>query len=479
MVLVHGAHGWLLGQFLSPHSNRRIDEYGGSLENRARFPLRVLDRMREAVGREMAIEYRLSAIDHRPGGIALEDAVKFAGMIESKVDLIHVSCGSMGDLSTLMYPHLPAYLPRGRNVYLAAKIKEAVKVPVAAIGAVVDPEMAEQILREGKADVVAMARAILADPQFPNKARTGRRAEITPCVRCLDCLEEMMNFLPLRCTVNPTLGREAEFGYVPPSVKKRRIVVVGGGPAGMQAATTAASRGHDVVLYEKEAQLGGALRFAAVPGFKDDLRRYLNYAISMVHSLPIDVKLFSEADKESIEKESPDAVIIAVGADPLIPDIPGIAHPSVVWAGDVLTGAAKVGDRVVVAGGGHIGCETALYLAQQGKKATVVEMMDNLALDANSMSRSALLGLMQENGVAIRTGEKILAISETGLTVANKAGGELHLGLSACYGHRGSGAWNDGENERCGRAQGGGAGSLCDRRLPFAAEDSPCGSRGI
>ncbi len=422
LIFLHGAHGWLLGQFFSPLINKRTDQYGGSLENRARFPLRVLERIREKCGPELGIEYRLSATEHVDGGITVEDTLEFAKMIQDKVDLIHVSCGSVASWNSLIYTHLPSYIPRGNNVYLAEAVKAAVDIPVTTIGAIVDPEMAEEILQEGRADMIAMSRGILADPQFPNKARTGRRMEITPCVRCLECLNRMMFWLPLRCAVNPVLGREQQFANLQPPAEKKKIMVIGGGPAGMQAAITASSLGHSVTLYEKQGRLGGALNPATVPSFKSDLKRYLDHLIYMVNQSPVQVKLFAEGSKEAVKKENPDVVIIAAGADPLIPDIPGITHPSVVWAGDVLTGTKKTGEKVIVAGGGHIGCETAVFLAEQGKSVTLIEMQDEVGFDAEMLGRAVLIRMLEENNVVVRTKEKITDISDKGVTVADRSG---------------------------------------------------------
>ena len=421
MVLLHGGHGWLLAQFLSPYSNKRTDEYGGSLENRARFPLQVIRRIREKVGADFAIEYRMSANELVPGGLTTEEAVEFARMIEHEVDCIQVSVGLFGEPSTIPYFHPPTYLPYASNIKYAARIKQAVSIPVTAVGGIMDPETAEQILKEGKADLVAMARALIADPAFPSKTYHHRNDEIIPCLRCNECLGKVAAFLPLRCEANPVTGRETEFPFLRVTENKKRVLVVGGGPAGLESAGVAASRGHNVTLLEKNEKLGGNLTGASIPPFKEDMRRFLNYLVKWVRGLPVEVKMATEATPELVRELGPDTIILAVGAEPLIPDMPGVERPNVIWAGDVLVnGGEGVGDRVVVAGGGLVGCETALFLAQQGKKVVVVEMMDEAATDLNMISRTLLLELLGKHGVEIKIGVKVEEILEDGALVVDK-----------------------------------------------------------
>ena len=420
MALVHGGHGWLLAQFLSPYTNKRTDAYGGSLENRARFPIEVIEAIRKKVGSGFAIEYRMSGNELVPGGLTIEEAVKFAKMIEDKVDCIHVSAGMMAEPATIPYFHPPTYLPHAPNVPLAARIKKAVNVPVTCVGAIVDPEMAENILQQGQADLVAMARGLIADPAFPQKARASKSYEIIPCTRCNECLGRVATFLPLRCAVNPVTGRETEFNSIQAAQKRKKVLVVGGGAAGLEAACVAASRGHHVTLFEKTEKLGGNLAIAAIPGFKGDMRRFLDYLLSRVKYLTIDVKLATEASAANVKAVSPEVMILAVGAEPLIPNIPGVSRPNVVWAGDVLSGKSDLGQRIVVAGGGLVGCETALFLAQQGKRAVVVEMTDQVATDLNPVSRILLLELLDKQGVVIRKEVKLEGILENGVVVIDK-----------------------------------------------------------
>ncbi|MBC7294241.1 MAG: FAD-dependent oxidoreductase, partial [Thermoleophilia bacterium] len=422
MVLVHGGHGWLLAQFTSPLTNKRTDEYGGSLQNRARFPLRVLERIREVCGPDLAIEYRFSADELVPGGLSQEEGVEFARLLEDKVDCFHASCGTMGDPKLIPYNHPAYFLPQGKNVHLAAQLKEAVNKPVTAVGAIVDLAMAERIVAEGQADIVAMARALIADPLLPHKSIYGNVEEVIPCIRCNECLNRVARFIPVRCATNPCAGLETEFPALPPLQKKKKVAVVGGGPAGLQAALTAAERGHEVVLFEKSGRLGGNLYVASRPPFKDEMKRFLAYLEGRVAALPVDVRLGTEATPGMIKALAVDELVVAVGAEPLRPPIPGLESPHVVWAGDVFADAAPVGERVVVAGGGGVGYEAALHLARQGKKVTVVEKLEAPALDFNFINRSMLLELLAQAEVEILAGTTVTAVTTNGVMVTNATG---------------------------------------------------------
>ncbi len=420
MVLVHGGHGWLLAQWLSPYSNKRTDGFGGSLENRAKFPIEVIERIREKVGSDFAIEYRMSGNELVTGGLTTEEAVEFARMIEDKVDCIHVSAGMMAEPATIPYFHPPTYLPHAPNVYLAEEIKRAVNIPVTCVGAIINPDEAEDILKQGKADIIAMARTLIADPAFPRKVQGHKTDEIIPCTRCNECLGRVATFMPLRCAVNPLTGRETEFNAIPPAQNSKKVLVVGGGPAGLEAACVAASRGHKVTLFEKNKKLGGNLALASIPPFKEDMRRFLDYLVNHVTRLPVDIKLATEATAHTVKAEDPEVLILAVGAEPLTPEIPGSNKSNTLWAGDVLTGKFEVGQRVLVAGGGLVGCETALFLALQGKHVAVIEMMDEVATDLNPVSRILLLELLEKQGVMIKTGVKLEKILEDGAVTIDR-----------------------------------------------------------
>ncbi len=332
MVMVHAGHGWLINQFLSPAFNHRTDEYGGDFENRIRLAREILTSVREAVGPGFPIELRMSGSELFDGGYDLEGGIQIAQALEDLVDLIHVSAGSyqFGFFDT----HLPMFAEHGRNVYLAAEIKKHVKKPVATVGALNDPAQMEEIIASGKADVVEMARALLADPNLPNKIAAGREDEIVRCLRCFTCMAERPTTGTRRCTVNPIIGREIEGMEVEPAPKSKKVVVAGGGVGGMKAAITAAQRGHKVVLFEKSDKLGGILKSEQAIPFKYEMYQLsLTYA-RMLEVEGVDVRLNTPATPDAIEAEKPDALILAVGSKPIVPPLPGLDGDNVVVVND-------------------------------------------------------------------------------------------------------------------------------------------------
>lgn len=320
MVQVHAAHGWLFSQFLSPVLNQRTDEFGGSLENRARFLLMALDAVREGVGPAFPIEIRLSGDDLTESGLGLEDCVKVAEMVDDKVDLINVSCGNHEDPDMFCRTHPSAFYPRGVNVYLAAEIKKHVKTPVACVGSLNDPAQMEEIIASGQADVVEIGRAMLADPYLAKKALCGCAEDITPCLRCYECFGETGTSETVKCSVNPTMGQQLpeKYGRPEPEMKKR-VLIVGGGPAGMQAALTAAARGHQVTLAEKADRLGGNLYAASAPYFKKDIADFCEVMKKRVARSAVEVRLNTEVTPEFVEAFDPDALIVAIGSKELVP----------------------------------------------------------------------------------------------------------------------------------------------------------------
>ncbi|MDP2948137.1 MAG: FAD-dependent oxidoreductase, partial [Chloroflexota bacterium] len=351
-VEVHAAVGRLISQFMSPHTNQRTDQYGGSLENRMRFFLDIIDGILGQVGRDYALMVRISGEDFMPEGHTLEDAKLVAGMLErAGVHSIDVTTG----WHEAPVPSAQMSVPRGYWAYLAAGIKQAVKIPVVGGTRVSDPIMAERLLQEGKADLIYMARPLIADPELPNKAREGRFEDIRTCIACCHCLDEIFSNRPLVCSVNAQAGREAQYA-IKPTPKAKTVVIVGSGPAGLEAARVAALRGHKVTIMEQGEKLGGNLLVAAIPPYKQEIASLTTYLTGQVKKLGIPVKLRTPATAAAVLAQKPQAIVVATGSSPLIPGIPGVGGKNVVTAVDVITGKAKTGQRVVIVGGGMVGC---------------------------------------------------------------------------------------------------------------------------
>lgn len=412
MIMIHGGHGWLINQFLSPYFNKRTDKYGGSLENRCRLAMEVLQSVREAVGPGFPIEFRMSGSELFEGGYDLEEGVRIAQQLEPYIDLLHVSAGTyqrgFGDTHPSMFKE------HGCNVYLAAEIKKHVSIPVATIGALNDPEQMEEIIASGKADVVYMARALLADPFLPRKVMENRDDEIVKCLRCFTCMAERAATSTRRCTVNPLIGREMEGDEVMPVATKKKVLVAGGGPGGLYAAYTAARRGHQVILCEKEAQLGGILKSEQALPFKHEMYELTGTYEKFARNAGVEIRLNTEVTAEYAEQENADALIIAVGSQPIVPPIPGLDGDNVVVVNDYYQQKEKVTDKVVVFGGGLAGCECAIHLGREGKEVHLVEMRNELAPDANVRHRPLLLKEIDKY-VTVHTGCRGMEVTKEGI----------------------------------------------------------------
>lgn len=419
MLMIHGGHGWLINQFLSPMFNKRDDSYGGCLENRCRLAIEVLQAVREAVGPFFPIEFRMSGSELVPEGYGLEEGIEIAKMIEPYVDIIHVSAGtyqrSFGDTHPSMFKE------HGCNVYLAAEIKKHVSKPVATIGGLNDPAQLEEIIASGKADIVYMARALLADPELPRKVVENRDEEIVRCLRCFTCMAERAATSTRRCTVNPLIGREMDGVETLPAPVKKKVLVAGAGPGGLYAAYTAARRGHQVILCEKEAQVGGILKSEQALPFKYEMYQLAGTYKLLAQKAGVEIRLNTEVTPEYAEKEAPDALIIAVGSSPLIPPIKGLDGDNVVVVNNYYLEKDKVGDEVVVFGGGLAGCECAIHLGMEGKKVHLVEMRDQLAPDANVRHRPLLLNEI-EKYVTVHTSYRGLEVTADGIICEDREG---------------------------------------------------------
>lgn len=392
MVQVHAAHGWLFSQFLSPVTNQRTDEFGGSLENRARFLLMALDEVRKAVGPRFPIEIRISGDDLTDVGLGMDDCVKVAELVQYKVDLFNVSCGNHEDPDMFCRTHPSAFYKRGVNVYLAAEIKKHVNKPVACVGSLNDPAQMEEIIATGQADIVEIGRALLADPYLAKKALEGNADDITPCLRCYECFGETSKSETVKCTVNPTMGQqlpEKNRTAAPERVKK--VLIAGGGPAGMEAAITAANRGHDVTLVEKSDKLGGNLYPAGAPYFKEDIIKLCKVMVKRVEEAGVKVVLNTEVTPEYVESFNPDALFVAIGSNELRPPIKGMELPHVIMAIDAELHPEKLGKKVAIMGGGLVGGEAAVSFHHEGKECSIIEMKSKVAEEVNSFYRGGLM----------------------------------------------------------------------------------------
>lgn len=430
MIMVHGGHGWLINQFLSPYFNKREDEYGGSLENRVRFAREVLTAVREAVGPGFPIEFRMSGTEAFEGGYDLAEGVRIAQAVEDLVDLIHVSAGSYKFGFSLTHPSM--FREHGCNVYLAAEIKKHVKKPVATIGALNDPDMMEEILASGKADVVEMGRALLADPELPQKVMENRAEEIVHCLRCFVCMAERGTTQTRRCSVNPRIGREIEGMEILPARKKKKVLVAGGGVGGLEAAVTAAKRGHQVILCEKSGELGGILKCEQAIDFKREMYELGLTLADEARREGVEIRLNTEVTAEYAEKEQADALIVAVGSRPLIPPLPGIDGENVVVVNNYYLEKDRLkGSEYAVLGGGLAGCECAIHLAKEGKKVHLIEMRDQLAPDANIRHRPILLAELDNQGVIRHMSHKGLRIDSQGVWCEDSQGNEVLVPATA------------------------------------------------
>ncbi len=432
-VLVHGGHGFIFTQFLSPIMNSRTDEYGGSLENRARFPKQVLKAIREAVGPDFLVELRIDGTDHQPGGITPDETGRFVSMVEEYINSVHVTCG-IYDQSVKSGTESSMYHPHGLNAEDAAVVKSYTKLPVGVVGGINSPEFCEEILEKGMVDFVVLGRQMLADPEFVNKCREGRADEIRRCLRCYKCFpgspEEGYDDLPYtseelalyvgHCTINPLAHLPFDPEMLPAPEKAKNILIVGGGPAGMQAAITACDRGHAVTLVEKTDKLGGLLWFTDVDVDKPDLRNFKNLLIRQVQKRNINVLLNTEATPDFIKSFGADTVILATGSVPVTPSIKGIenAHQAM----EAYEDSFRCGKRVVMVGGGLVGCETGLHLQKTGHDVTVVELLGRVANESYGMYREALVWEMEKTNMTMLTDTKCLEIEKDGVVVENEAG---------------------------------------------------------
>ena len=421
-VEIHGANGYLISQFLTGLNNKRTDAYGGPLEKRMTFALQVYEKVREALGENFPIFFRINADEFFPGALSNEDAIFIAKTLEEKgIDLISLSAGKRPETREMTFP--PMALPRGCYADLSEKVKKSIKIPVITSGRINDPILANSILEEGKADLIGMGRALIADPWLPKKALYGELDEIRKCIACNCCHgKRLILELPIRCAINPEAVRTRGMAFNV-SQKKKKVLIAGGGPAGLECAHTLRQRGHEVFLFEKDSELGGKLRVAVLPPHKEEIKEFHEFLMKRVKREKIPVFLNHEVNKSLIEDIHPDVLVFATGGKPIVPDIPGLKKELYYTAEEALTQNLDE-DQIIVLGGGMVGCEVAEFLGAKGKKITIIEMLSDLGMDMEPKTRKLLLGRIMERKPMIRTSTEIVRIEKGKVCLRDRKGVE-------------------------------------------------------
>lgn len=421
-ILIHAAHGNLLGQFLSPLTNHRDDWYGGSLENRARFPLAIIKAIREAVGPSFMLDMRISGDEMVEGGMKVDEVIEFIKMAQDYIDMCNISAGLIVDWRAQFFTMPPYYQPHCLNVPLSRQVKACpdIRIPISVVGCITSVDEAEEIIASGAADACYMARALLADTAMLKKSYRGEPQTVRPCLRCYSCAAGGGNHIS--CAVNPQLGRGYRYWEIRPALQSKKVVIVGGGPAGMQAAQIACKRGHRVVLFEKATVLGGTLNDINKLKFKGDLLRYTEWSVKETMACGADFRLGVEATPELVMAEEPDALILAMGNRPFTPPVPGLDHASVVGVRDVDSGRVRPRGKVVVCGAGPSGAETALDLAMDGCEVTLIDRIEPecFAGSMNHITRGMLLARLEETGVRCLGGRNLCSIDDEGVHIQDR-----------------------------------------------------------
>jgi 2,4-dienoyl-CoA reductase-like NADH-dependent reductase (Old Yellow Enzyme family)/thioredoxin reductase len=424
LLEIHGAHGYLINQFLSRFSNIRLDEYGGDTAGRSRFASEIVAEVRQRVGAQFPISFKISAQEFVPDGLTDEESTRILSrLVEAGVDIVQISAGND---ATPEWICQPMFMKKACLADSAARIRKALNVPVMAVGRINDPLIAEAIIAEEKADLVCVGRGLIADPEMPNKARAGRLDDIRVCIACNTCMESIFRKGRVECLVNPTLGREKEMAIQPAEARKK-VMVVGGGPGGLNVAWVAAKRGHDVHLFEREAALGGQLRLGSVSSFKQELVSLIEFQKKQARKFGVTFHLNVHVTAETIRAEQPDELILATGSSPIVPSVPGVSKSIVMTLPEVLNGNKPLKRRIVVVGGGGTGCEVALHLAVYGCPVTIVEQLPKVGGQLESITKKVLLKGLNDNRVQIMTGYSLTDVEDNGVHIRSADGEERFL----------------------------------------------------
>lgn len=440
-IILHYGHGWLMSSFLSPAYNHRSDAYNGTAENRMRFPRMVIERIRQAVGDDLLIDVRMSGSEWTPGGIEIEDTIQYVKLIEDIIDSVHITCGNRNNAKSRPDQHPSCFLPAGHNAENAMKVKQAgVRIPVGVVGGISEPELAEKIIADGMADFVLLGRQATIEPEWPEKVRHGREEDIRPCMRCNFCIDtgrrgklstaityDAEATFNLQCAADPTYGQGYYKKFVPKPEVSKDVAVIGGGLAGLEAAMTAAERGHRVKLIEKTDALGGVMAHTDGIWFKKDIGRFRDYLITQCKKHGVEFLMNTEADRSMIDEMDPDAVIVAVGAEPVVPKIPGVQGEHVLIAEDVLHNPDLAQKHVVIIGGGQVGCETAIVLGNRGHNVHVIEGSEHMMGTAQFSQRIHTLQFMEKAGATYQTNALCKKIQNDGILITDEKGEEQFL----------------------------------------------------
>ncbi len=424
LIEIHGAHGYLINQFLSRFSNIRDDEYGGDVRGRTRFAQEIVREIRGRIGEDFPLSFKISAQEFVPNGLTVEESIEILRiLIDEGVDIVQVSAGND---ATPEWICQPMFMKKACLADSAARIRAAIEVPVMAVGRINDPVVAEGLLTSGKADLVCIGRGLLADPELPRKAREGRLDEIRNCIACNTCMESIFRRGRVECLVNPSLGRENEM-QISPAEEPKKIMVVGGGPGGLNVAWVAASRGHEVHLYEKQPELGGQLLLGSVTGYKKEILNLIKFQKTQIRKYGVTCHLNTEVTPALVEQESPDVVVLATGSVPIMPAVDGIDNPIVVPFDRILSMERPSYQKAIVIGGGATGTEVALHLAEHGGQVTIVDVMPKIGGSLESITRKVLLQKLHEKGVTLLLSTELKRITGSGALFRNEEKGEFFL----------------------------------------------------
>ena len=416
LIEIHGAHGYLVNQFLSNFSNIREDEYGGDVAGRTRFAREIVEEICKRIGNALPISFKISAEEYVDGGLTTRESIEILKiLIIAGIDLVQVSAGN--DV-TPEWISQPMFMQKACLVESASQVKKAVDIPVMAVGRINDPQIADEIIRQGKADLVCIGRGLLADPEMPLKAKSGRLDEIRTCIACNTCMQSIFKKGRIECLVNPMLGREEEMAFIP-TEKPKKVMVVGGGPGGLNVAWVAAKRGHTVHVYEKRNALGGQLIPGSTPGHKAELRSLIRFQIKQTELYGVKCHLNHEVTAKDVKALDPDVVVLATGSLPAIPPVQGTTKEIVLTYEDVLSGGPIPSNRVVVVGGGPTGLELALYLTEQGCTVTVIEMLPKIGSGMESVTKKVILQRLKKGNAVLLTDTRLYRIEDNGVVVVN------------------------------------------------------------